>query len=239
MKRLTPKTQKISLKRLWDVLKKASNGFIEDKIMKLSGALSFYMIFSMGPLLLIIITMCSIFFGHAAVEGRVYTQLEGFVGHDTAIQLQQIIQHAAISGKNTLATVIGVAFLIIGASSVFAEMQESINMIWGLKPKPKSGWWLLIKNRLLSFGVIGSLGFLLLVSLGISGLIEALSNRLRNHFPDITIMLFYIINLVINFGVISVLFAVIFRVLPDATIKWKDVMAGAIATAVLFMAGKF
>jgi membrane protein len=122
---------------------------------------------------------------------------------------------------------------------MFAEMQESINMIWGLKSKPKSAWWLLIKNRLLSFGVIGSLGFLLLVSLGITGIIEALGNRLKNHFPDIAIMLFYMINLVINFGVISVLFAVIFKVLPDAKIKWKDVMAGAIATAVLFMIGKF
>src|SRR5450432_2262423 len=188
MKRLTPKTQKISLKRLWDVLKKASNGFIDDKIMKLSGALSFYMIFSMGPLLLIIITMCSIFFGHAAVEGRVYTQLEGFVGHDTAIQLQQIIQHAAISGKNTLATVIGVALLIIGASSVFAEMQDSINMIWGLKPKPKAGWLLFLKNRLLSFSIIVGLAFLLLVSLGTSAMIDILGNRLQAHFPGLSVL---------------------------------------------------
>ena len=144
-----------------------------------------------------------------------------------------------LAGKGKVAAIIGIITLVIGATSMFAEMQESINMIWGLKAKPKSAWWLLIKNRLLSFGVIGSLGFLLLVSLAISGLIEALSNRLRNHFPDIAITLFYIINLVINFGVIAALFAVIFRVLPDARIKWKDVMAGAIATAVLFMIGKF
>src|SRR5450631_3392587 len=239
MKRLTPKTQKISLKRLWDVLKKASNGFIDDKIMKLSGALSFYMIFSMGPLLLIIITMCSIFFGHAAVEGRVYTQLEGFVGHDTAIQLQQIIQHAAISGKNTLATVIGVAFLIIGASSVFAEMQDSINMIWGLKPKPKSGWITFLKNRLLSFSIIVSLGFLLLVSLGFSALVEAFGNHLKLIMPGISVILIYAINLCITIGITTFIFAVIFKVLPDAEIKWKDVTIGAVATMILFLIGKF
>src|SRR5450631_4221611 len=239
MKRLTPKTQKISLKRLWDVLKKASNGFIDDKIMKLSGALTFYMIFSMGPLLLIIITMCSIFFGHAAVEGRVYTQLEGFVGHDTAIQLQQIIQHAAISGKNTLATVIGVAFLIIGASSVFAEMQDSINMIWGLKPKPKSGWIAFLKNRLLSFSIIISLGFLLLVSLGFSALVEIIGRHLQSAIPGLSIVIIYLINQVITLIITTFIFAVIFKVLPDANIKWKDILIGAVATTILFSLGKF
>src|SRR4029077_3330522 len=122
---------------------------------------------------------------------------------DAAIQLQEIIKNATIGGKGKIAAVIGIITLVIGATSMFAEMQDSINMIWGLKAKPKSGWWPLIKNRLLSFGVIASLGFLLLVSLGISGLIEALSNRLKNHFPGIAVTLFYIINLVINFGVIS------------------------------------
>lgn len=230
---------KITGKGLWKVLKNSFTGFSDDKVMKLSAALAYYTVFSLGPLLIVIVFLCSFFFGRDAIEGTIYGQIESFVGHDAALQLQQIIKNAAIGGKGKVAAIIGIITLLIGATSMFAEMQESINMIWGLKAKPKSGWWLLIKNRLLSFGVIGSLGFLLLVSLGISGLIEALSNRLRNHFPDITIMLFYIINLVINFGVISVLFAVIFRVLPDATIKWKDVMAGAIATAVLFMIGKF
>ena len=207
--------------------------------MKLSAALAYYTVFSVGPLLIVIVFLCGLFFGREAIEGTIYGQIEGFVGHDAAIQLQEIIKNAAIGGKGKVAAIIGIITLLIGATSMFAEMQDSINMIWGLKAKPKSAWWLLIKNRLLSFGVIASLGFLLLVSLAISGLIEALSNRLRNHFPDIAITLFYIINLVINFGVIAALFAVIFRVLPDARIKWKDVMAGAIATAVLFMIGKF
>lgn len=231
--------RKFSFKRLWDVIKNASNGFIDDKLMKLSGALSFYMIFSMGPLLLIIITLCSIFFGRAAVEGKVYAQLEGFIGHDTAIQLQQIIQHAAISGKNTLATIIGVAFLIIGASSVFAEMQDSINIIWGLKPKPKSGWVAFLKNRLLSFSIIVSLAFLLLVSLGFSALVEVFGNHLKSAFPGISIIFVYVINSCITICITTFIFTVIFKVLPDAKIKWKDVIVGAITTTILFLLGKF
>jgi membrane protein len=230
---------KITPKGLWKVLKDSFAGFSNDKIMKLSAALAYYTVFSVGPLLIVIVFLCSFFFGREAIEGTIYGQIEGFVGHDAAIQLQEIIKNAAIGGKGKVAAVIGIITLVIGATSMFAEMQDSINMIWGLKAKPNSGWWPFIKNRLLSFGVIGSLGFLLLVSLSISGIIEALSNRLRNHFPDIAITFFYIINLLINFGVIATLFAVIFRVLPDARIKWKDVMAGAIATGILFMIGKF
>ena len=230
---------KITPKGLWKVLKDSFSGFSNDRIMKLSAALAYYTVFSVGPLLIVIVFLCSFFFGREAIEGTIYGQIKGFVGQDAAIQLQEIIKNAAIGGKGKVAAVIGIITLLIGATSMFGEMQDSINMIWGLKAKPKSAWWLLIKNRLLSFGVIGSLGFLLLVSLAISGLIEALSNRLKTHFPNITITIFYVINLVINFGVIAALFAVIFRVLPDARIKWKDVMAGAIATAVLFMIGKF
>ena len=208
---------KITFKGLWKVLKNSFTGFSDDKVMKLSAALAYYTVFSVGPLLIVIVFLCGLFFGREAIEGTIYGQIESFVGHDAALQLQEIIKSAAIGGKGKVAAIIGIITLLIGATSMFAEMQESINMIWGLKAKPKSGWWLLIKNRLLSFGVIGSLGFLLLVSLAISGIIEALSNRLRNHFPDIAIILFYIINLVINFGVIAALFAVIFRVLPDAS----------------------
>jgi membrane protein len=231
--------RKNSMHKLWIILKKASNGFIDDKLMKLSAALSFYMVFSMGPLLLILITICSIFFGRAAVEGKVYAQLQGFIGHDTAVQLQSIIQHAAISGKSTLATIIGVIVLLIGASSVFAEIQDSINMIWGLKPKPKSGWIAFLKNRLLSFSIIISLGFLLLVSLSISALVEEFGNHLKLIIPGISVILIYTINLCITIGITTFIFAVIFKVLPDAEIKWRDVTIGAVATMVLFLIGKF
>ena len=229
-----PKRNRLSLRVLWIILKDSANGFVDDKLMKLSGALSYYTLFSMGPLLLIIITLCSLF-GRAAVQGKVYAQLEGFVGHDTASQLQSIIEHAAISGKGTLATILGVALLIIGASSVFAEIQDSINMIWGLKAKPKAGWVLFLKNRLLSFSIIVSLAFLLLVSLGISALIDMLGNRLQAHFPGLSVLVIYIIDNLITVAVTTVIFAVIFRVLPDANIQWKDVLTGAVATMILFL----
>src|SRR5580704_1802137 len=122
-KHVMNKTSPGSLNGMWQILKNSISGFLDDKVMKLSGALAFYMVFSMGPLLLIVITLCSIFFGRESVEGKVYAQLVGFVGQNTAFQLQQIIKNAAISGKNELATVIGVCVLIIGATSVFAEMQ--------------------------------------------------------------------------------------------------------------------
>ena len=229
----------VSIKGIWEVLKNCFSGFFNDKILKLSAALAYYTVFSFGPLLIVILFLCSIFFGRNAVEGTIYGQIESFVGHDAALQLQQIIKNATISGKSNFAAVIGIITLLIGATSMFAEIQESINMIWGLKAKPKAGWLLLVKNRLLSFGVIGSLGFLLLVSLGITAIIEGISNRLKAHFPAVTVVVFYIINLLITFGVVTTLFGVIFKVLPDAKIKWKDVIAGSITTALLFMIGKF
>ena len=231
--------KKFSVRGLWKVLKQCFTGFVDDKIMRLSASLAYYTVFSMGPLLIVIIYLCSLFFGREAIEGSIYGQIEDFVGSDTAIQLQEIIKNASIGNKGKVAAVIGVITLLIGATTVFAEIQDSINDIWGIKPKPKKGWLKMLMNRVLSFSIIISLGFLLLVSLGISYLVEALSKSLANAFPDLTVIVFYIVNLLLSFTVITSLFAVIFKVLPDAKIKWRDVMAGAIATALLFMLGKF
>jgi membrane protein len=231
--------KKLTFKGLWKVLKDSFTGFSDDKVLKLSGALAYYTLFSMAPLLIVIIFVCSLFFGRASTEDSIYSQIQGFVGQDTALQLQQIITNASLEGKNSISLIIGIVMLIIGATTVFAEIQDSINMIWGLKPKPKKGWLKMLQNRLLSFSIIVGLGFLLLVSLGVSAILEALNKKLQAIFPDVTVVLFYILNLVVTFGVISVLFAAIFKVLPDALIKWRDVIAGSIATAVLFMLGKF
>jgi membrane protein len=231
--------KKFSFKGFWLSIKKAGVGFVNDNITKLSGSLAFYMVFAMGPMLLIIITISSIFLGREAVEGKVYGQIEGFVGHDTALQLQQIIQHAFISGKNKLATIIGFIALLIGATSVFAEMQDSINIIWGIKAKPKEGWLAWLKNRVLSFSVIISLAFLLLVSLGVSALVEGFTNHLKGMFPDLTLTVFYILNQILTISTSAFIFAVIFKVLPDANIKWKDVIVGALTTTFLFLLGKF
>ena len=232
-------TKKITLRGLAEVWKNSFVAMGEDKITKMSGSLAYYTVFSMAPLLVMIISLCGIFLGREAVEGKIVAQLSGFVGVDTAMQLQQIIKNASLAGKSTMAAIIGGITLLIGATSVFAEIQDSINTIWGLKPKPKRGWLKMIQNRLLSFSVIISLGFLLLVSLGVTAIIDGFSERLRSHFPDVTVVVFYILNIMITLVVITLIFGVIFKVLPDAKIKWKDVLAGAVATSLLFMLGKF
>jgi membrane protein len=231
--------KKITAKGLFEVLKNAFTGFGDDKVTKLSGSLAYYTIFSMGPLLVVIISLCGLFLGREAVAGKIYNTLTGFVGADTAAQLQEIIKNASLAGKSKVAAIIGAITLLIGATTVFAEIQDSINDIWGLKPKPKRGWLKMIQNRFLSFSVIVSLGFLLLVSLGITTIIDGFSERLRAHFPDVTVVIFYIINVAITLGVTTLIFGVIFKVLPDAKIKWKDVITGAITTSLLFMLGKF
>lgn len=226
-------------KNAWAILKDCFNGFIDDKVLKLSASLAYYTVFSMGPLLLMIISLASVFYGRDAVEGKIYSQLEGFTGHDTALQLQHIIQNAAIMGKGKLAAIIGGATLLIGATSIFAEIQESINMIWEVKPKPKKGWLKYLQNRFFGFSIIVGMGFLLLVSLGVSALIDVFSDRLRQHMPGITVIIMYIVNLVITFGITTVIFGGIFKVLPDVRLSWRDTLAGAIMTSVLFMLGKF
>jgi membrane protein len=231
--------KKISFKGIWRVLKGSASGFADDKVTKLSGSLAYYTVFSMGPLLVLVISLSSLFFGREAAEGKVYETLVNFVGHDVAAQLQQIIHNASLSGKGEIAAIIGGITLLVGATTVFAEIQDSINMIWGIKPKPKRGWLKMLQNRFLSFSIIISLGFILLVSLAISGLIEGLSTRLRAAYPDVAVVVFYIFDLVITLGVTAFIFAIIFKVLPDAKIRWKDVATGAIVTALLFMMGKF
>jgi membrane protein len=231
--------EKISFKGIGEVLKNSFKGFGDDKITKMSSSLAYYTIFSMAPLLIIIISLSGIFLGQDAAEGKVYGQLAAFVGANTASQLQEMIKNASLSGKSVTAAIIGIATLVIGATTVFAQIQDSINFIWGLKPKPKRGWLKFLKNRFLSFSVIIGLGFLLLVSLSISALIDGFSNSLQAYFPKVTVVIFYIINLLITLAITTLIFGAIFKVLPDAKIKWKDVLVGSVVTAVLFMLGKF
>lgn len=231
--------RKVTTKGIWEVMKETFRGFSDHKVLKLSGALAYYTVFSMGPLLIIIISLCGLFLEKEAVEGTIYNTLKDFVGSDTASQLQDVIKNAAVGHKSAAAVVIGGIVLVIGATTVFSEIQDSINIIWGLKPKPKRGWLKFLRNRFLSFSVIVSLGFLLLVSLAITALVEMLSNRLQHSFPEMTVALFYIINLVLTLAISTIIFATIFKVLPDARIKWRDVFSGAFVTSILFMLGKF
>lgn len=221
------------------VLKKAAIGFIDDNAFKLSASLSYYTIFAMGPLLLIVISFAGIFFGKEAVQGKIYGEIKGVIGSEAAIQVQTIIQNISKTDQGTLGAIVGIIFLVIGATGVFTEIQDSINYIWSVKAKPKKGWLKFLKNRLVSFSLVVSMGFILLVSLIINAFLEILSDTLLRFFKDYTIYLFYAINLLIIFVIIAGLFAVIFKILPDAKIKWKAAIIGAGFTASLFLLGKF
>lgn len=232
---------KFSIKDIWAITKQSFHDFIDNKVFKLSAALAFYTIFSLPAMLIIIISVSDIFYGRAAIEGTLYHEISAFVGTDAAIQIQQTIRGAALSNSSTFAATIGAITLLFGATSVFTEIQDSINHIWKLKAKPRKGkgFLKLVFNRLLSFSIVVSLGFLLLVSLLINGAMDALINHLTKMFPQLTIVLVYTLNLLLTFGITALLFGAIFKVLPDARIKWKHVRAGAFTTATLFMGGKF
>lgn len=227
------------LSKSWFLLKITTLEFIDDNAIKLSAALAYYTIFALPPLLIIIITICSFFFGEEAVTGQLYGQIRTLVGSDAALQIQGAIKNVELSGSNVFVTIFGVTMLLIGASGVFAEIQSSINYIWGLRAKPNKGFKKFIQNRLMSFSMIVSLGFLMIVSLLVNVILDIANSRLKLYFPESTIYLFYVINIVIVFSIITLLFAIIFRTLPDGIIKWRDACFGAGCTAILFMIGKF
>jgi membrane protein len=230
---------KLTWKGIWEVLRKSFSGFSNDKVTKLSASLAYYTVFSIGPMIIVIIYVAGLIYGRDAVQGTIFGQIKGLVGASAAAQIQEMIKNAALNTQGSFAFVIGIVTLVIGATGVFAEIQDSINQIWNLKPKPKKGWVKMLTDRLLSFSVIISLGFILLVSLLVNGVLEILMDRLQARFPNITVVVVYIVNLLVTFLVISTLFGVIFKVLPDAIIKWRDVVTGSMVTAVLFMFGKF
>jgi len=233
--------KRITLKGIGQVIKESFSFFGQDKIPKLSGSLAYSTVFSIAPFLIVMISLFGIFLGREAMEGKIYEQLNSFFGSGTAAQLQEIIKNASLSGKSKTAAIVGSIILFIGATAIFSEIQDSINLIWRLKAKPKKGkgWLKLITNRLLSFSMIVTLGFLLLVSLIINGLMDVFIDHLTNKFPHTQVIFVYIFNLIFTFFITSFLFGIIFKILPDARIKWKDIRAGAIATALLFMAGRF
>ena len=227
------------MRKFWLIFRQALSDFITDHGMKLSASLSYYTIFAIGPMLVIVISLAGIFFGHEAVEGKVYDQINGFVGHQPALQIQQIIQNIQESRLSTQGAVVGVIVLIFGATGVFTEIQDSINFIWSVKAKPKKGWLKLIINRLISFSLVISMGFILMVSLVVHAVIDLLFEKLTRLFDEAMVYLVYVVNYTVLFCIIALLFAVIFKVLPDARIRWRDAFVGSCFTSVLFLFEKF
>ena len=230
---------KVFFVQLWKVILATFTGFINDNGLKLSASLAYYTVFSIAPLLILVISITSLVMGHYDMAKTIYPQIQHFVGRQAATQMQEIITNLQLSGKTGVALISGIVILLLGASSMFIEIQDSLNMIWRVKAKPKKGWLKLIQNRFLSFSLIISLGFLLLVSLVVNIAVKALSERLVHFLPGVTVLVFSAINLLITLIVIAVLFGIIFKFLPDVKIKWKDVRSGAIFTALLFMLGQY
>ncbi len=223
----------------FSILKNSVMGFMNEDSLKYSASLAYYTIFSLGPILVLMISLAGIFFGEEAIRGKVFTELNGLVGASAARQIQEVIKNLELSGKSSMALIISIVTLIIGATTVFGDIQNSINKIWHVRAKPKKGWLKLITDRLLSSSLVIGLGFLLVVTLVVNGVILTLTDRLLRYFPDMTVFVMDAINFLLSFAITFVLFAVIFKVLPDVNIKWKTVRAGALFTAVLFIFGRF
>lgn len=232
--------KKIHFKDYFEIIKQTFNGFIDDKGLKLSASLAYYTIFSLAPMLIILMMVAGVFYGREALEGKIFSEINQFIGNDAALQVQEMLQKLALSGKSTMAIITGIVTLIIGATGVFVEIQDSINQIWRVKAVPdKSSWLKFILDRVLSLSLVAGLGFLLIVSLLINSLVLLLSSKLGTYLPEFTLVFIDLINLVITFAVLVALFAIIYKVLPDAEVPWRDVIAGSVFTAFLFVLGKY
>ncbi len=221
------------------IFKSSASEFTENNSFRHAAALSYYTIFSLPPLLLIIITIASAAYGPEAVNGQVYGQLKGLVGADSAKFLQDSIAKFTLQQKGGVATAIGLATLVFAATTFFVTLQESINDIWNLKVKPRNGLWQFVQDRLLSFGLILSVALLLLVSFVISAVLNAFTGYLQQLLPAVGVVTIKIVDVLLSLTVTTLLFALIYKFLPDAIIRWRDVLIGAFIPALLFIIGKY
>ena len=225
---------------VFKILKETGSEFLSDNVTKLAASLSYYTVFSIGPLLLLIISLCGLFMDPIKVSDTINGQLLKLLGPQAADQIKDIIFNLQKQqGAARWSSIVSAITLFIGATGVFLEIQDSVNYIWSIKSKPKKGWLRLITNRLLSFSLIVGIGFLLIVSLMINSVTDLLTQRLEQHFGSGEVLLFKGLNIAILFAIITVLFAVIYKVLPDGKIHWRDAFVGAGFTGILFLGGKF
>ena len=226
------------MKNRWlDLLKRSYRGWMDDKALRLSAALAYYSIFSIAPLLVITIGIVGLVFGDKAVTGQLYGELKGYMGAQSAGAIQSMVESASKPSQGVMATVTGFVMLILGASGVFGELKDALNTIWGVKPKTGLGIVGLVRGKFLNFGMVLVIGFLLLVSLMLSTAIAGLNHRLESVLP-LPAFVWAAVAFVVSLGLVTTLFAMIFKVLPDAQIRWRHVWFGALITALLFEVGK-
>lgn len=227
------------LTRTWHLIKAAVSSWVDDFAPSMGAALSYYTVFSLAPMLLIVIGVAGLIFGAEAARGEIVVQLRGLMGEQGAVAVEELLKSASDPGKGILATIVGFGTLMVGATAVFAELQSSLDRIWRTPAPPnESGIWGIIRTRILSFGLILGLGFLMIVSLVLSAGLAALGNWWGNYLGKWEFVL-QALNFVVSFGVVTVIFAAIYKFMPHARIAWKNVWVGAIVTALLFTIGKF
>lgn len=237
---MTSKKKRGRIGTFFNVLKKTFTAWIKFGPFRQSATVAYYAIFSIPALLVIVVACAGFVFGEEAVRGEISGQISSAIGNKGAEQIENIIARAGTQKNSVWATIISVATLVIGSTGVFGQLQTSLNEIWEVKAMPTKRKWLkMLRDRLLSFGLVLSIGFLLLISLVITSLLTLLSDWIKTRWPDTTVVLFEGANFILSLGVFTLLFALMFKILPDAKVRWKDIWAGAMLTGLLFMLGKF
>lgn len=221
-----------------ELLKQTFSDFGKDKVLKMASSLAYVTIFALPGLLIIIIWVSGAFYDPSEVSGKFLSNVTSLLGLKTTIKLESVLIHAKFDYQTLWAKVLGIITLILSVTAIFGEIQDSINTIWGLKTKQKAGMIKMLINRLLSFSVLISLGFILMVSLVLNVMITGLFENVQEKFPEMPIEVFWVVNQAVIFFVLVLLFGAIFKVLPDAKITWKDVFFTSGVTAALFMVGK-
>lgn len=227
----------VNLKSGFGLLKESFQEWKEDGALSLGAALAYYTIFSLAPMLLIAISVAGLVFGREAAQGELVGQMRGLLGQQGAEAIQTMVANAGKHSSGVLGTIVGIATVLFGATGVFAQLQASLNRIWDVEAKPAKGIWGFLRTRILSFGMVLGIGFLLLVSLAISAAIAAMDTYVTGLFPGAEVVI-GIVSALIGLALITLLLAMIYRFLPDVKIAWRDVWTGAVITAVLFLIGK-
>jgi membrane protein len=229
----------MSLENAWDLGKKSVFSWMDDYASSMGAALAYYTLFSLAPLLVIAIGVAGLVFGDEAARGQIFGQLDGLVGHDGAIAIQGLLKSVNHPAKSVVASILGTGTLMLGAMSVFNELQSDLDRIWRAPAAQKqTGIWSLLRSRLLTFGMILAIGFLLLVSLVLSAGIAALGKWWGPYFGGWEVVL-QVFNFIVSFGIVTVLFAMMYKILPRVKVAWRDVWIGAAVTSLLFTVGKF
>lgn len=231
--------ERLHLKRTYGLLASTASKWSEDKCPTLGAALAYYTVFSLAPLMLVLLAVFGLIYGGSdAAREKITNQLGYFVDHSTVDVIKSIAANTAKPSKGILATVVGIVVALFGASGIFGQLQDALNTIWGVKPKPGSGIMGFVRARFLSFSMVGGVCFLLLVSLTLSSVVHLFSDPLKHVLPGGDLILL-LLNLALDLVVVTLLFAFIFKYLPDAKISWKDVWIGAGITTLLFLVGKW